>query len=571
MEHSRSKGYIGLAAALVALDLVARLSLPVALLALAHGHANGALAASVAVTTASALRSVLFGWSVERAITDKWHRFIEATGRKNPSDIKNRPQEREGLVRLIESVREAAFHDAQAMPHLIALFVALFALVIAVFVLLGPVWLLIGGVTALIVGGFVVLGQRKVRRATEQGFRRFGTVARDVLVLFEASLELRAHGREEAFRAELLRLIDSMARDERRATAWSAVSGLLPAGIAVLTVAAPVRAGTRSLLDGMGMLRIADVGILGSAALVTGFGFARALEDAIRSGPYRRALAAFLTPPAAAPSGRRGHGTGTPPPALTSAEIRFEAVSCVHPGAEHATPKGVDQRWTGPQGLALSGDNGAGKSTLLLALLGLIEPIEGRIWIGDVPLDAIDLSAYRRRITYIPQGAFTAPGESVAWHLRLLAGADLSDDRLDSALAKVGLLPALMAHAARGDGDDAASTLGRAPRDVLAGELSGGERQRMHLARAFLNDAELILLDEPEVGLDEAGRRALRGLLEELAARRRVLVIAHDASIVPASFARLRCARGPWGTGSAAPLPASNLKPERDRGALRRP
>jgi len=469
---------------------------------------------------------------MEGALARSWGLFVEAVGHKNPSAIKNRHQEREGLVRMIEAVRESASYEAQAGPQLISLSVSLLAVVVAVFVLLGPLWILIGGLTAVVIGGLVILGHRKIRTFSEQIFHRFGEIARDMLVLFEANIELRAHGREAAYRADLLGRIGAMARAERVVTSWSAVNGLLPAGVAVLAVVAPETAGTRWLRGELGMSHIADVGILGSAALVTGFGFARVVEEAIRTRPYRRAFAEFVTPSEATSKGRRG---SIVPPPLSSAEIRFEGVSCVHPGAEHATPKGFDYRWIAPGGLALSGDNGAGKSTLLLALLGLIEPCEGRIWVGDTPLAAIDLSGYRRRITYIPQGAFTAPGESVAWHLRLLAGRDINDDRLDAALIKVGLLPTLEEHAARAES---------APRDVLAGELSGGERQWMHLCRAFLHDAELILLDEPEVGLDEGGRRRLRALLEELSARRRVLVIAHDESVIPASFARLRCERG---------------------------
>src|SRR5262249_14596315 len=136
---------------------------------------------------------------------------------------------------------------------------------------------------------------------------------------------------------------------------------------------------------------------------------------------------------------------------------------------------------------------------------------------------------------YVPQGAYTAPGEPIAWHLRLLAGRDVTDAQIDHALARAGLLPALEAHV---EGTKIA------PRDVLAGELSGGERQKMHLARVFLNDPELILLDEPEAGLSSVARAELRRLLEELALERRVLVVAHDDAIVPASFLKVRCSRG---------------------------
>jgi ABC-type transport system involved in cytochrome bd biosynthesis fused ATPase/permease subunit len=187
------------------------------------------------------------------------------------------------------------------------------------------------------------------------------------------------------------------------------------------------------------------------------------------------------------------------------------------------------------RGLSISGANGAGKSTLVLALLGLVSPARGRITVAGIPLDEIDLTDYRRRVAYLPQGAFVAPGESVAWHLRLFSERPISDERLDAALAEVSLLSILEEHAARS---------GKAPRDVPAGELSGGERQRMHLCRVLLHDAELVVADEPEVALDQAGRDMVRGLLQRLAEDRRVLVIAQDRTLIPESFDEVSCARG---------------------------
>jgi ABC-type multidrug transport system fused ATPase/permease subunit len=547
MKHSRSKGRKCLAAlAFVALDLVARLSLPAALLALTHGRVTSAVAASAAVTVASWLRSLLFGWSMERSLVDNFHRLVSAARRTSPPALKNRPEALEGLPALLNAVRENASVEAQSRPQLVSLAIALLAVIAAVAAFLGPRWLLIGAAVALVVGLIAAIGQRNGRSSGQQAYRRFGEVTRDMGVLFEASVELRAHDREGALRADLATRVDAMARHERQMATWSALTGLFPAGVALLAVAVPARSIALLALKDPGGPPMAELGILGSTGLVIAFGFVRLLEDMTRSRPYRRALAAFIAR-AEAEEAEQGVNAGplrggVTPPALDQAEIRFEGVTCVHPGAPCATPVSVTYHWASPGGLALSGANGAGKSTLALALLGLITPAEGRITVGGVPLAEIDLERYRQRIVYIPQGAYTALSEPVSFHLRLLSARALSDAAIDAALAKVGLLPALEGHALRGGG---------APREVLAGELSGGERQRMHLARAFLHDAELVLLDEPEVGLDAAGRGVLRALLEELAARRRVLVIAHDEAILPPSFARLRCARGPATRGDA--------------------
>jgi ABC-type transport system involved in cytochrome bd biosynthesis fused ATPase/permease subunit len=280
--------------------------------------------------------------------------------------------------------------------------------------------------------------------------------------------------------------------------------------------------------------QLADVGILGTSALMTGLGLVHAGVSTIRTAPQRRTLRDFLEAGARAPRPPAG-GSAALSRSLADAVIELDHVSCVHPGASHATPAAVTLRWSSMRGLAVSGPNGAGKSTLALALLGLLAPAEGRLSVDGAPLDALDLDAYRRRIAFVPQGAFFAPGEPVAWHLRLYTPTPVSDERIDEALERVGLSPVLAGRAARE---------GKPPREVPAGELSGGERQRMHLARAILQDAELVVLDEPEAALDDAGRRGLSTLLERLAERRKVLLIAHDMSIVPASYDRYDCRRG---------------------------
>ncbi len=518
---------------LVLLDVAARLALPAALLAFAHGLADAAVAASLASAVAAGGRSLLLGWWTERAIVRTWRRVVEAARRQPPAALRIRGQGE--AAALVTAVRESAVYDAQTVPRLVALGVAMGAVALAVAALLGPALLALGGLLALLLGGLVAVGRKRLRHAYERAWEEFSDAARDTGVLIEASAELRAHGREESFTIALLERVGRMARQERSATAWQVVGGLLPAALAIAAMAGPVRAGAGWATATLGAAgRLADVGILGGAALVTAFSLLGAGESALRTGPLRRTLADFIASSAAAVPAPRG-GDTTPARSLALAVIAFEGVSCVHPGAPHATPEGVSHRWSDARGLALSGPNGAGKTTLALVLLGLLAPTAGRITIDGVPLGALDLADYRRRIAYLPQGAFVAPGESVAWHLRLFAGRPVSDERIDAALSEVGLLDVLAQHAARAR---------VAPRDVPAGELSGGERQRMLLARVLVHDAELVVVDEPEVALDHAGRDLVRTLLIRLAGDRRVLVIAHDASIVPSSFERLACARG---------------------------
>jgi ABC-type multidrug transport system fused ATPase/permease subunit len=517
--------------ALVVLDVASRLALPAALLALSHGLADTALAASCGSAVASTARGALLGYWSEQAILRTWRRAVDVARARPPATLK--VQELGEVTALVTAIKEVAVHEAQSVPQIVSLGISLAAVAVAVAVLLGPAWLAFGALSAGLLGGLAAVGRKRLTRAYVQSWQELSDAARDTGVLIAAGAELRAHGREEGFASALLKGVARMGREERFATVWQAVVGLLPAGLAVAAVAGPVRAGAGWAASLVGPSRqLADLGILGGAALVLGLSLVNAREHAARVAPLRGTLETFFAGVAVPPP--RGGSRPLPGP-LSTVAIAFEDVSCVHPGAPQATPRGFSFAWPPGPGLALAGANGAGKSTLVLALLGLAAPTRGRITLDGLPLDQIDLEDYRRRVAYLPQGAFVAPGESVAWHLRLLSPRPVSDERIDAVLAEVALLTVLEGHAAR---------TGKAPRDVPAGELSGGERQRMHLCRALLHDAELLVLDEPEVALDHAGRDLVRRLLARLSEDRRVLVIAHDEAVVPASFARVSCARG---------------------------
>ncbi|MBW2527587.1 MAG: ATP-binding cassette domain-containing protein [Deltaproteobacteria bacterium] len=318
-----------------------------------------------------------------------------------------------------------------------------------------------------------------------------------------------------------------MAAAERRVRAISALTGLLPLGIALLAVVAPLRAEVEQLALTWAPGRTGEVALLGGAALVFGLGLMRALEGVARSGVYRRTLSEFLSAPSdPTPSGGAQ-------PSLRSAEIVFDAVSVRYPGASEPTPAPVELHWAAGQGLAVVGANGSGKSSLVRCVVGLQQPTAGRVRFDGHPADRVDWTCLRRRIAYVPQGAFVAANRSVGWHLRLLGPSDLGDEEMERALDQVGLLASLAGHAS-----------GDAPLEVPAAELSGGERQRLHLARALIGDPDLVVLDEPEAGLDGAGRAWLRSFLASLAKRSRVLVVAHDESVVPEGFEALTCRRG---------------------------
>jgi ABC-2 type transport system ATP-binding protein len=153
--------------------------------------------------------------------------------------------------------------------------------------------------------------------------------------------------------------------------------------------------------------------------------------------------------------------------------------------------------------VGLLGPNGSGKTTTLRMLLGLVAPTSGRIVIGDRPF--AELPSPARRVGAVLENRSFHPGRTARDHLRVLATeGSLPLTRVSAALGLVGLTEAA---------------------DRRAGNFSLGMGQRLSLAAALLGDPDVVVLDEPTNGLDPAGIRWLRGLLRELAAEGRLVVV----------------------------------------------
>ncbi len=149
------------------------------------------------------------------------------------------------------------------------------------------------------------------------------------------------------------------------------------------------------------------------------------------------------------------------------------------------------------------GPNGAGKTTTLLMLLGLARPTAGTATIAGSPYR--DLVDPVRTVGAVLDSAGFHPGRSARNHLRAMASAaGIGDARVDEVLSRVDLA-------------------GAARRRV--GGFSTGMRQRLHLAGALLGDPEVLILDEPNNGLDPEGIHWLRGELRRMAAEGRTVLI----------------------------------------------
>ncbi|MFF2408146.1 ABC transporter ATP-binding protein [Streptomyces sp. NPDC058092] len=174
-----------------------------------------------------------------------------------------------------------------------------------------------------------------------------------------------------------------------------------------------------------------------------------------------------------------------------------------------------------PGHTVLLGPNGAGKSTLLSLGASALISHSGRIRYGDLdPANRKQTREYRNKVSWLPQHPGFLPGltcrehvayvgwlkgmrERDAWHAAL------------GAIERVGLIEKI---------------------DSKIKTLSGGQQQRVAIAQALVHDAELLLLDEPTVGLDPHQRRRLLDLLVSLRGKVHVIVSTHDIGDLDDAF-----------------------------------
>ncbi|MFH9891759.1 thiol reductant ABC exporter subunit CydD [Streptomyces luteogriseus] len=226
--------------------------------------------------------------------------------------------------------------------------------------------------------------------------------------------------------------------------------------------------------------------------------------------------------------------------AVPEGALSFEGVSVRYPGraadAVSNATFGVEPGET----VALVGPSGAGKSTLLSVLLGFVRPAEGRVRVGDVDLADADLQQWHSRIAWVPQRPHLYAG-TIAENVRL-ARPDADGDAVRRALRDAGALEFVDALTEGVDtvlGEDGAG-------------LSAGQRQRLALARAFLADRPVLLLDEPTAALDGATEAEVVAAVRRLAAGRTVLLVVHRPALLEVADRVVRLAEPE--TGAASPV-----------------
>jgi len=234
-----------------------------------------------------------------------------------------------------------------------------------------------------------------------------------------------------------------------------------------------------------------------------------------------RRIFEILDAPVSDDQGSGIRGRDFPPRSLIPvSHIAFVNLSYVYPGESVPALRDISLEIYAGEHIALVGLSGAGKSTLAALLLRFIHPDNGCITINNESLAEIPLESWHQLIAWVPQDPHLFH-ETIAANLRL-AQPDASDEQLANA--------ARAAHL-----EEFIQSLPQGYETVVGEEgarLSGGQAQRLALARAFLKNAPILILDEPTSSLDPEQEMLVESAMHDLMRGRTVITIAHRLNTV---------------------------------------
>lgn len=234
----------------------------------------------------------------------------------------------------------------------------------------------------------------------------------------------------------------------------------------------------------------------------------------------------------------------------TSLRLEMEGVTVRHAGRTEPSLAGASLVVDEGETVALVGPSGVGKSTLLNVVLGFAAPDEGRVRVGGTDLADLSPERWRERIAWVPQRPHLFAG-TIAENVRL-ARPEADDSAVTAALRDAGAYDFVTELP-----DGAATLLGED-----GSGLSAGQRQRLALARAFLADRPVLLLDEPTASLDGETEAGIVEAVRRLAAGRTVLLVVHRPALLSVADRVVRLEPGATsGPADSAEPPVSALVP----------
>ena len=406
---------------------------------------------------------------------------------------------------------------------------------------------------------FAILIGLHTKAQTQRQWQLLARLGGHFLDVVEGLPTLKLFGRAKAQAAEIRKVTD----EHRRATMATLRVAFLSAFVLELaatlaTAVVAVEVGLRLLAGHMSYQTALLVLILTPEAYLplrnVGAQFHASMEG---SAAAERVFSILDTP--ARPDTHRL--APVPQASLAAGPLTLRNVFLCYPGRSRPALDDISLTVHPGEHLVITGRSGAGKSSLLALLLRFAEPTAGRIETGGLSLAAIPPSHWREQLAWVPQ------------HPHLFAGS-IADN---IALGMPSASPDAIAAAARMAGADEFIQRTADGYFTQLGErglqLSAGQRQQLALARAFLRDAPLLLLDEPTAHLDPFTAAELQACLATLMAGRTVIQVSHNAAVAATADRVLTLADGTLAQQiervHTAPGPTAIVRPQPVLGVTR--
>ncbi len=478
---------------------------------------SGLLALILARATFSLLGEAAGSAAAAQVKTTLRERFFSRLVELGPAALRGKPTG-ELAATALQGVEALDAYFAQYLPQVALAGLIPLGILILVFPL-DPLSGVILLVTGPLIPFFMALIGRTAERLTQRQWTTLNRMSAYFLDTLQGLRTLKALGRS-AEQAGRIATVSERYRDTTlsvlRVTFLSALALELLGTISTAVIA--VQVGLRLLYGQLGfeeaffLLVIAPdfyaplrtLGLRFHAAM-NGMTAAKKIWEVLDDQPV---LAAPVTPAQLAP------------PSADKAQVNFDHVSFAYPGVDQEAVRQFNLDLRPGTLTALVGPSGAGKTTLAWLLLGFLRPQSGHIHVNGRSMDELGEEAWRSGMAWVPQHPHLFH-DSLAANLRV-ANPQASPEQLWQALRL-----ARLEEWARELPEGLNTTVGEG-----GARLSGGQAQRLALARAFLRNVPLLVLDEPTAHLDLPEEARLEATVRELCQTRTVLIIAHRITTV---------------------------------------
>ncbi|NKB50576.1 MAG: type I secretion system permease/ATPase [Alphaproteobacteria bacterium] len=391
-----------------------------------------------------------------------------------------------------------------------------------IFLFVGVIWLVAGNIalvpllTVPIVIVVVLLTQIPLNRVIAQSF---ATAAEKNSVLFETlnGLEtLKSLGAESWAADKWERSVAESIRTSVKSRLISSISLNIIVIAQILSAVAIMVLGVAAIHEGEITAGALIAAVILSARTIAPLGqVAGVLSQLYRARLAYKALQMLMEAPQERPAKARFVFK-----AELKGDVELRDLTFTYPSEKTPALKNISFKLKAGEKVAILGPIGSGKSTILKLLLKLYEPDSGSVMLDDIDASHVDPAMVRSQVGYMPQNAQLFSG-TIRTNIALHAPHS-GDEELVRAARQSGALEWINQRSAGFD----------APVGERGDGLSGGQRQSVALARAFLRDPPVLLLDEPTSDMDSMSERVFIKQMKEQAADKTVIVVTHTPALL---------------------------------------